>query len=102
MQFTLLIGGGVVALFYIAAHVPGGFGAIVDAGRHAVKPDGTVYDKFNFLELLKPENLDLIFLLAIWGNNNTTAANGTNQNKDQRQHACNDEKKARWSLIISG
>ena len=102
MQFTLLIGGGVVALFYIAAHVPGGFGAIVDAGRHAVKPNGTVYDKFNFLELLKPENLGLFFLLAIWGFFNSSAAYGTDQDMVQRLLACNDEKKARWSMIISG
>ena len=34
MQFFLLVGGAVVALFYIAHHVPGGFSAIVDAGRH--------------------------------------------------------------------
>lgn len=102
MQFCLLIGGGVIALLYIAAHVPGGFGAIVDAGRHAVKPDGTVYDKFNFLELLKPENLGLFLLLAVWGFFNSSAAYGTDQDMVQRLLACNDEKKARWSMIISG
>jgi SSS family solute:Na+ symporter len=102
MQFTLLIGGAVVALFYIAAHVPGGFPAIVDAGRHAVKPDGTVYDKFNFLELLKPANLGLFFLLAIWGFFNSSAAYGTDQDMVQRLLACSDERKARWSLAISG
>jgi SSS family transporter len=102
MQFCLLIGGGVVALFYIAAHVPGGFAAIVDAGKHAVKPDGTVYNKFNFAELLKPENLGLFFLLAIWGFFNSSAAYGTDQDMVQRLLACNDERKARWSLMISG
>ncbi len=102
MQFSLLIGGGVIALFYIAGHVPGGFGAIVDAGRHAIKPDGTVYDKFNFLELFKAENLGLLFLLSIWGFFNSTAAYGTDQDMVQRLLACNDEKKARWSLLISG
>jgi SSS family transporter len=102
LQFCLLIGGGVVALFYIAAHVPGGFGAIVDAGRHAVRPDGTVYNKFNFLELLKPGNLGLFFLLAIWGFFNSSAAYGTDQDMVQRLLACSDERKARWSLVISG
>jgi SSS family transporter len=102
MQFSLLIGGAVAALFFIAAHVPGGFPAIVDAGRHAVKPDGTVYDKFNFLELLKPANLSLFALLAIWGFFNSSAAYGTDQDMVQRLLACNDERKARWSLAISG
>ncbi|MFI5360409.1 MAG: sodium/solute symporter [Elusimicrobiota bacterium] len=102
MQFCLLIGGGVSALFYIAAHVPGGFSAIVDAGRHAVRPDGTVYNKFNFTELLKPENLGLFFLLAIWGFFNSSAAYGTDQDMVQRLLACNDERKARWSMVISG
>ncbi len=102
MQFVLLIGGGLVALFYLAAHVPGGFTAIVEAGRHAVKPDGTVYDKFNFLELLKPANLGLFVLLAVWGFFNSSAAYGTDQDMVQRLLACNDERKARWSLIVSG
>ena len=102
MQFCLLIGGGVTALFYIAAHVPGGFGAIVEAGRHAVKPDGTVYNKFNFLELLKPANLGLFALLAVWGFFNSSAAYGTDQDMVQRLLACNDERKARWSLALSG
>lgn len=102
MQFTLLIGGGITALVYIAMHVPGGFAAIIDAGRHAVKPDGTVYDKFNFLELFKADNLGLLLLLSIWGFFNSTAAYGTDQDMVQRLLACNDEKKARWSLMISG
>ena len=102
MQFTLLIGGGVVALGYIVAHVPGGFGAIIEAGRHAVRPDGSVYDKFNFLELFKAENIGLLVLLSVWGFFNSTAAYGTDQDMVQRLLACNDEKKARWSLVISG
>ncbi len=102
MQFSLLIGGGVIALIYIATHVPGGFGAIIEAGRHAVKPDGTVYDKFNFLELFKAENIGLLVLLSVWGFFNSTAAYGTDQDMVQRLLACNDEKKARWSLLISG
>ncbi len=102
MQFCLLIGGGVAALFYIAAHVPGGFHAIVDAGRHAVKPDGTAYNKFNFAELLKAENLGLFFLLAIWGFFNSSAAYGTDQDMVQRLLACDNERKARRSLILSG
>jgi SSS family transporter len=102
MQFFLLVGGAVVALFYIVGHVPGGFGAIIDMGKHAVKPDGTVYNKFNFLELVKPENLGLLGLLSIWGFFNSSAAYGTDQDMVQRLLACNNEKKARWSLMISG
>ncbi len=102
MQFFLLVGGAVVALFYIAHHVPGGFGAIVDAGRHAVRPDGTVYNKFNFLELFKAENIGLLGLLSVWGFFNSSAAYGTDQDMVQRLLACNNEKKARWSLMISG
>ncbi len=102
MQFCLLIGGAIVALFYIAAHVPGGFPAIVDAGRRAVRPDGSVYNKFNFLELLKPANLGLFALLAVWGFFNSSAAYGTDQDMVQRLLACNDERKARWSLALSG
>ncbi|MDE2491052.1 MAG: sodium/solute symporter [Elusimicrobia bacterium] len=102
LQFCLLIGGGVVALFYIAAHVPGGFAGIVEAGRHAVKPDGTAYDKFNFLEMYKPKNLGLFALLAIWGFFNSSAAYGTDQDMVQRLLACNDERKARWSMIVAG
>ncbi len=102
MQFCLLIGGAVVALFYIAAHVPGGFAGIVAAGRHAVKPDGTVYNKFNFLEMLKRENLQMFGLIAVWGFFNSSAAYGTDQDMVQRLLACNDEKKARWSMMLSG
>ncbi len=102
MQFTLLIGGAVVALFYIASHVPGGFGGIVAAGRDAIKPDGTHYNKFNFLELFKPANLGLLALLAIWGFFNSSAAYGTDQDMVQRLLACNDERKARWSMALSG
>lgn len=102
MQFCLLIGGAVTALFYIAAHVPGGFPAIVAAGRDAVKPDGTHYNKFNFLEMLKPENLKMFFLIAVWGFFNSSAAYGTDQDMVQRLLACNDEVKARRAMIVSG
>jgi SSS family transporter len=102
MQFFLLVGGAIVALIYIVHHVPGGLRAIVDEGRHAVRPDGTVYNKFTFLELLKPENLGLLGLLSIWGFFNSSAAYGTDQDMVQRLLACNNEKKARWSLMIGG
>ncbi|MDD5302559.1 MAG: sodium/solute symporter [Elusimicrobia bacterium] len=102
MQFFLLVGGAIVALFYIVHQIPGGLGAIVDAGKHAVRPDGTVYNKFNFLELLKPESLGLLGLLSIWGFFNSSAAYGTDQDMVQRLLACNNEKKARWSLMIGG
>ncbi|OGS40280.1 MAG: hypothetical protein A2506_04965 [Elusimicrobia bacterium RIFOXYD12_FULL_66_9] len=102
MQFFLLVGGAITALFYIAAHVPGGFPAIVDAGSHAMRPDGTIYNKFNFLELLKPANLGLLALLSVWGFFNSSAAYGTDQDMVQRLLACNNPRKARWSLVISG
>ncbi len=102
LQFCLLIGGGIAALVYLAAHVPGGMSGIIAAGRDAVRPDGTRYDKFNFLELFRPRNLGLFVLLSVWGFFNSTAAYGTDQDMVQRLLACNDERKARWSLAISG
>ncbi|TBR23019.1 hypothetical protein EPO15_06830, partial [bacterium] len=69
---------------------------------HAVRPDGSVYNKFNFLELFKAENLGLFALLAIWGFFNSSAAYGTDQDMVQRLLACSDERKARWSLALSG
>ncbi|MBI5245100.1 MAG: sodium/solute symporter [Elusimicrobia bacterium] len=102
MQFILLVSGALIALGYIVCHVPGGVSGIIDAGRHAIRPDGTTYNKFNFLELLKPENLGLFFLLAVWGFFQSSAAYGTDQDMVQRLLACNDPKRARWSLMLSG
>lgn len=102
LQFTLLISGALAAIFYIISNVPGGIAGILEAGKHAVKPDGSVYNKFNFLELLKPENLGLFALLTVWGFFQSTSAYGTDQDMVQRLLACNDAKKARWSLMISG
>ncbi|HVE11772.1 MAG TPA: hypothetical protein VNI01_00135, partial [Elusimicrobiota bacterium] len=79
LQFSLLMTGAVSALVYIVSHVPGGIPAIVAAGRHAVKPDGTVYNKFNFLEMLKPENVRLLILMTVWGFFNSSASYGTDQ-----------------------
>ncbi|MFA6093300.1 MAG: sodium/solute symporter [Elusimicrobiota bacterium] len=102
LQFVLLVSGALIALSYIVLHVPGGVSGIIEAGRHAIKPDGTVYNKFNFLELLKPDNLGLFALLAVWGFFQSSAAYGTDQDMVQRLLACSDPKKARWSLMISG
>jgi SSS family transporter len=102
LQFTLLISGAVSALVYIVLHVPGGVHAIVQYGSHAVKADGTVYNKFNFLELFKPENLGLLGLMTVWGFFNSSAAYGTDQDMVQRLLACNNHKKAGWSLILTG
>ena len=102
MQFALLVTGALAALGYIVTHVPGGVGAIVDAGRRAVAPDGTVYNKFNFMEMYKPSNLGLMLLMTVWGFFNSSAAYGTDQDMAQRLLACNDTKKARWSLVIWG
>ena len=102
MQFFLLVTGALVALVYIVTHVPGGIPAIIDAGRHAVTADGTVYNKFNFTDMYKPSNLGLMALMTIWGFFNSSAAYGTDQDMVQRLLACNDNRKARWSLIIWG
>ncbi len=102
LQFTLLVTGAAAALVYIVAHVPGGVATIVDLGRRAVKPDGTVYDKFNFLELFKPQNLGLLALMTVWGFFNSSASYGTDQDMTQRLLACNDPRKARWSLLLWG
>lgn len=102
LQFILLISGATIALVYIVGQVPGGVQAIVDYGSHAVKPDGTVYNKFNFLEMFKRENLALLGLMTVWGFFNTSAAYGTDQDMVQRLLACNNNRKAGWSLILTG
>ena len=102
MQFFLLFGGALAALVYITLHVPGGLHGIIQAGEHAVKPDGTVYNKFNWLELYKPSNISLTILMIVWGFFNSSAAYGTDQDMVQRLLACNDPKKARWSLLLWG
>lgn len=102
MQFILLISGALAALAYIIVQMPGGVSQIIELGQHAVKPDGTVYNKFNFLELLKPGNIGLFFLLAVWGFFQSTAAYGADQDMAQRLLSCNDPRKARWSLMLSG
>lgn len=102
LQFCLLITGAVASLAYIVSQVPGGVPTIVELGRHAIKPDGTVYNKFNFLEMLKPHNLWLLFLMTTWGFFNSSAAYGTDQDMVQRLLACSDERKARWSLLFGG
>lgn len=101
-QFTLLISGALVAGYYIVTQIPGGLGEIISIGMKAVKPDGTVYNKFNFTEMFKPENLSMFFLLAVWGFFQSTAAYGTDQDMVQRLLSCENKKKARWSLMISG
>jgi SSS family transporter len=102
LQFTLLITGAVVALCYLINHVPNGLGGIIDAGRNAVRADGSTYNKFNFLDIFHPENIGLFLLLSVWGFFQSTAAYGTDQDMVQRLLACNDNKKARVSLILSG
>ncbi|MHB2025513.1 MAG: sodium:solute symporter family transporter [Elusimicrobiota bacterium] len=102
LQFILLMTGAVSAAIYIVAHVPGGVSGIIAAGRHAVRPNGTLYDKFNFLELYKPTNIGLLVLMIVWGFFNSSATYGTDQDMVQRLLACNDEKRARLSLILWG
>ncbi|MFA6003150.1 MAG: sodium/solute symporter [Elusimicrobiota bacterium] len=102
MQFTLLITGALSALYYIVSQVPGGVAAIVETGKHAVAADGTIYNKFNFLELYKWENLSILILMVVWGFFNSSAAYGTDQDMMQRLLACNDNRKARWSLMLVG
>ncbi len=102
IQFFLLIGGALAALFYLVTHIPGGVSTIVSLGRHAVRPDGTVYNKFNFLNLLSPPNLGILGLMVIWGFFNSSAAYGTDQDMVQRLLSCRDEKGARLSLMFWG
>ncbi|MBI3547863.1 MAG: sodium/solute symporter [Elusimicrobia bacterium] len=102
LQFTLLMTGALAGLGYIVTHVPGGVSAIIEAGRHAVKPDGTVYNKFNFLEMFKWENVGLLALMTTWAFFNSSAAYGTDQDMVQRLLACKDNKKAQWSLMMWG
>lgn len=102
MQFILLITGALTALVYIVHHVPNGVSGIIEVGRHAVKPDGTVYSKFNFMEMYKPENITLTLGMCVWGFFNSSAAYGTDQDMVQRLLAAKDPKKARLSLMLWG
>lgn len=102
LQFILLMNGAIIALIYLITHVPGGLSKIIELGSHATRPDGTVYNKFNFLELLKPENLSLFLLISVWGFFQSSAAYGADQDMAQRLLACNNPRKARWSLMLSG
>jgi SSS family transporter len=102
LQFTLLIGGALAGFLYIVRHVPGGIPTIIEMGSHAVKPDGSVYNKFNFLEMFRPANIGLLLLMTTWGFFNSSAAYGTDQDMVQRLLACKDPKKARWSLMLYG
>jgi SSS family solute:Na+ symporter len=102
LQFVLFMLGAGSALGYIVTHVPGGIHGIIEAGRHAVRPDGSTYNKFNFLEMFKPANLSLLGLMVVWGFFNSSATYGADQDMAQRLLACKDPKKARWSLMIWG
>lgn len=102
LQFTLLMTGAFASLFFITRQVPGGVATIVVMGKHAMSPDGTIYNKFNFLELFKPSNLRLLGLMLIWGFFSSSAAYGTDQDIMQRLLACKDPRKARWSLMAWG
>jgi SSS family transporter len=102
LQFVLLIGGAIAALIYTVIHVPGGVSGIIDAGRHAIKPDGTIYNKFNFLDLLSRPNLEIFCLMVLWGFFNSSASYGTDQDMVQRLLACRNEKGARLSLVFWG
>ncbi len=102
MQFTLLISAAVIALVFLVTHIPGGLPTIIDLGSHAVNPDGTVYNKFNFLEMFTPANINLLILMTVWGFFNSSAAYGTDQDMAQRLLACNNPSKARWSLVLTG
>lgn len=102
LQFILLIGGALAALIYIVFHVPGGVDGIIEVGRHAVRPDGTVYNKFNFLDLFSHANFGILCLMILWGFFNSSASYGTDQDMVQRLLACRDEKGARLSLIFWG
>lgn len=102
MQFFLLVFGALMALVYILSLVPGGFWGVVEAGKHAVKANGAVYNKFNFLDAFSSENVQTLLLIAVWGFFNSCAAYGCDQDMVQRLLSCNDPKRARWSLMLSG
>ena len=102
MQFFLLVGGALMALGYIIHLVPGGVMGIIDAGTHAVDASGHVHNKFNFMEAFSGPNLTWVILLSVWAFFQSTAAYGCDQDMAQRLLACNDNRKARWSLMLSG
>jgi len=52
--------------------------------------------------MFKPDNLALLGLMTVWGFFNSSAAYGTDQDMVQRLLACNNNRKAGWSLILTG
>ncbi len=101
LQFLLIVAAAGATVVFVAGQIPGGVPAIIHAARHARAPDGSTYDKLNFIEFLKPKNLWLFLLIACWGFFNSAAAYGTDQDLVQRLLMCDDPKKSRWSLILS-
>lgn len=102
VQFALFVIGAGAALTFIINNVPGGIPTIIEQGRHALKPDGSIYNKFNFLEMYKPENIGLMLLMMVWAFFNSSAVYGTDQDMVQRLLACNNNRGARWSLLAWG
>lgn len=101
VQAVLLIGGACVALVYIAAQVKGGFAGVIAAGSDAVKLESgkpVHYNKFTFLE---PFNW-VVYISFFFGFFGSCAAYGADQDMVQRLLACNDPRKARWSLVLYG
>ena len=94
LQFFLLMGGAFTALGFICQKVPGGFWGVVQVGRDA--------HKFNFLEVFDGDNFGTLLLMATWAFFQSSAAYGCDQDMAQRLLACNNPKKARWSLMVSG
>ena len=94
VQFVLLVVGGIAGLVAVAWAVPGGFGAILDAGREA--------GKFRLWDFSTDPGKEFTFWCGLIGSAFFTfASHGTDQNMAQRLFCCRSEGEARKAIIGS-
>jgi Na+/proline symporter len=95
IMFACFLAGAVIALIFVAAHVPGGFGEMASIAGAAGK-----FTFFNF----KPDlTLEFTFWAAVFANTwGCLNAYGTDQLIAQRMFCCRDVKPARWAMVVSG
>ncbi len=100
LLFLVFLLGAVVALWTVAANLPGGLGEIFRIGWHA-KESGP-WGKFTFFDFsISPARQYTIWTAAIastWGG---IGAYGTDQLLAQRMFCCKDQRDARWAIISS-
>ncbi len=94
VQFVILFAGGLIALVAVIWAVPGGWTAIVEAGREA--------DKFRLWDLRLDRTSKYTLWAGLFGASFLTmASHGTDQMMAQRLFCCRSESDARKAVIFS-